>query len=59
MVALEYILEYTIPPNRISKNGEPRMLFLTVITTLETQGYHAASEPTYFKTVSSCIKVWI
>ncbi|KAF8319571.1 uncharacterized protein EI90DRAFT_3293054 [Cantharellus anzutake] len=54
---LEYILECAIPPNRVSKNGEPRIHLLAVITTLDTEGHDATSELTYFKLVSSYVEV--
>ncbi|KAF8309868.1 uncharacterized protein EI90DRAFT_3161566 [Cantharellus anzutake] len=43
---LEYILECAIPPNRVSKNGEPRIRLLAVITTLDTCHIHAYPIPT-------------
>ncbi|KAF8318082.1 uncharacterized protein EI90DRAFT_3021154 [Cantharellus anzutake] len=54
---LEYILQCTIPPNPISKNTEPEIVLLAVVTTCGTQGRDATLELTYFKAVTSYIEI--
>ncbi|KAF8342857.1 uncharacterized protein EI90DRAFT_2964679 [Cantharellus anzutake] len=54
---LKYILQCTIPPNPISKNTEPEIVLLAVVTTCGTQGRDATLELTYFKAVTSYIEI--